>query len=272
MDYIIKNMIELLGKRTRLCRVCTAPHLICYERNYINDQRVTQGVQHLSRKRLGYQMEDLRQKAKTVCLNSATKQAAGLMQEALVATSWERIIEKLSNYWLNKWKQVAGKAATITMASLFLNQARGIANNCNKLSDVLDGLRYDNEKIWWTQYHKAEDEMLDGLISLLDNAKFNDMVSDYMTKDWTDFYIGSTALETQQTGEVPEAVIKEIETIGKMSGKSIRLPFVAMVKALAQNVERTDDIYDFVDYLDEHPWKMRDTLHEVAMTIAFPKP
>jgi hypothetical protein len=101
------------------------------------------------------------------------------------------------------------------------------------------------------------------MLHLIEDERFNDHVMDYMTHDWMEFYIGSAALECQQTGEVSDRVMTEITAVDK----DLRLPFLNMIRGLAKKVEKTDDRYDFVDYLGEHPYKAKETLLAKAMDL-----
>lgn len=262
LDHVVRKQMEFLDKRCLNCRVNTAPYITTYEMDYITEGRIVRGMHQLVRKRCSYYMGDLDAKAGVIAANGGTKSKA-LLKECYIVTTWSRIITMSTDHWVKKWRSVAGKTAQISMGTLLANQARSAGNLCSAITDVIGDTPYDRERPMWKQYHAAEDEAASQLLALIEDDRFNEHVMDYMTRDWMDFYIGSAALECQQTGEVSERVMTEITAVDK----DMRLPFLNMIRSLAKKVEKTDDRYDFVDYLGEHPYKAKETLLTKAMTL-----
>lgn len=262
LDHVVCKQMEFLDKRCLNCRVNTAPYITTYEMDYITEGRIVRGMQQLVRKRCSYHMSDLEVKAGVIAANGNTKSKA-LLKECYIVTSWSRLISVATNHWVQKWRSVAGKAAQISIGTLLANQARSAANLCSAITAIIGDTPYDKERPMWKQYHAAVDEMGDQMLHLIEDERFNDHVMDYMTHDWMEFYIGSAALECQQTGEVSDRVMTEITAVDK----DLRLPFLNMIRGLAKKVEKTDDRYDFVDYLEEHPYKAKETLLAKAMDL-----
>lgn len=266
LDHVVRKQIELLDSRCLNCRVSTSPYITTYEKEYIAEGRIVRGMQQLVRKRCSFVMGDLDVKAGVIAANGNTI-SKPILKETYLVTTWSRIISYTTKHWIEKWRSVAGKTAQISIGTLLANQARSAGSLCSDVSDVIGDTPYDKERPMWKQYHAAEDTVTNSILELIQDDNYNQLVMNEMTKDWLDFYIGSAALECQQTGDVNPKVVEEIAEIDN----KMRLPFINMIRQAAKKVEPTDDRWDFVDYLEEHPHKVRETLNAKAIELVFHK-
>lgn len=265
LRHVLRKMVEFLSQRVTKCTVSTAPLLMYGQEGYMDDSRLVHNMQALVHKKLSFRIADLETKARTIALNQnvASKRIVG---ECLTLVSWVRILELYTKRCIQDWRNVMGKGAQINIATLFLNQSRGAGNLATKIVEELGDTAYNGEAPMWKQYHKAEDDLGIELGKLLDDDRFNDVVMEYNTTDWVEYYIGNALmLSKRNDGKVPEQIASELKELGKRTDRELLLPFSKMASHVSKKIESSDDPYDYLDYLDTHQWKARESIRQSAL-------
>ena len=265
LRYVLRKMISFLAQRTTKCTVSTAPILTCGQEQYMHESRLISNMQQLVSRKLAYRIADLENKARNIAINQNVK-SHKIVAESLALVSWARLIDLYSKRSIFNWRKVMGKDAQINIATLFLNQSRSASNIVIKIVEELGHTQYNADSPMWKQYHQAEDDLGIDLATLIDDDRFNDTVVEYNTTDWVEYYIGNALVLAQQNeGKVTEQIAAELKELGRVTGRELLLPFARMASHLATKVQTTDDPYDFIDYLDQHKCRVRESIKTSAL-------
>ena len=257
----------LYDKTSRNLRVATHRWMRQWQEDYIKESRLCPQMVQLVKKRCCYHMDLLEQKALTVAMNQEKNLSNELVQLSMLAASWAEMARFATEDIMKMWRKVIGvHYVTDSQAMNWIQQHKGLNKVAEQLTRSLCHLQHDTERIWWKQYHEEETETFNLLISLIKNERFGDMVTEHMTRDWLDYYIGRAVIWAQQNeGKLHDAVRAEVSELGRWKHDRLTEKSSVMVRTVASQMEKTEDPWDVVDWLAEHEWSVVERLKATAV-------
>lgn len=262
MLYAVRKFVTHLREHGKRYRLVTANWMQCYKKQYVSESRVMSNIQNLARWECQGEYDELRAKAAELAAIQETI-SHNISAEILLSASWIRMISGTYNAAEVEWNKRTG-GELIKTDDFFVklkSQFNALNSIGERANDALGKFCYDISNPLWKEYHTIEDKLWLKLVHLDNNEDFNDRVVAYNVTDWVDFYLGHALLETQQTGNAPKAVMRELESSFPEISQSVK----RMLLLVSKKVEQTDDPYDFIDYLAEHDWKAYKALHEATL-------
>lgn len=272
MNHILRSMKETIVIKSGKFQVETSPLITYGDSKYARESRVIDNLLGLARKRLSFVVADCEQKAKTVSLNQPEYRSKAMFAQLLMCDSWCTVADFLITSNVKRWEQVRKNSRHFAeqrfdVAERLLYQMSVIAKKTDVVMDAIGKASYDESHPMWLQLANAVVAVRCTLMGLATDSSFNRNVSEYSTHDWMDYYIANAVIETQKTGAIPEQVIEELSLLGEATNTEILLPARRMLTQVAQKAGATEDHYDIVDYLEEHPWKVVATIHDKAWQL-----
>lgn len=272
MNHILRSMKETIVIKSGKFQVETSPLITYGDSKYARESRVIDNLLGLARKRLSFVVADCEQKAKTVSLNQPEYRSKAMFEQLLMCDSWCTVADFLITSNVKRWEQVRKSSRhsadkRFDVAERLLYQMSVIAKKTDGVMDAIGKTSYDENHPMWLQLAYATAAVRSTLMDLATDSNFNRNVSEYSTHDWMDYYIANAVIETQKTGAIPSQVIEELALLGEATSTEILLPARRMLTQVAQKAGATDDHYDIVDHLEEHPWKVVATIHDKAWQL-----
>lgn len=256
------NMRKLLeGRATH--KTATHPWLVCYREDYVKQMRGMHISQMLVDDACREQANILEEKTRLV-VDAQNSTHPDVLTTGLLSVTWISIgecsIRDLCKYLVDKTGSMEG----LSMANLMLKQLNAVNTCVELIASVLCNMKHDEQDPMWVAVHEAGNDVQSKIVGSLYDDNFNEVFNKAHLQDWIDYYIGRAVIDTQTNGECPKDVIQEITNLGNWNGTHLRLPFQSLLQQVSKKVQPTDDPYDVADYLDEHTWKIRNTLVEVC--------
>lgn len=272
MNHILRSMKETIVIKSGKFQVETSPLITYGDSKYARESRVIDNLLGLARKRLSFVVADCEQKAKTVSLNQPEYRSKAMFAQLLMCDSWCTIADFLITSNVKRWDHIRKNSRHFAeqrfdVAERLLYQLSVIAKKTDGVMDAIGEASYDENHPMWLQLANAVVAVRRTLMDLATDSNFNRNVSEYSTHDWMDYYIANAVIETQKTGAIPQQVIEDLALLGEATSTEILLPARRMLTQVAQKAGKTDDHYDIVDYLEEHPWKVVATIHDKAWQL-----
>lgn len=269
MNQMAANLQERLWKdySKDTMNVATYPWMNTYDKDYISLGRLFIVVGMRFAKDFKYDIALMENKATICSINQNKNISSQLVTLCILTASWSELMSKTCSMIMNNWRKVAWRdKAADGKAILYGNIGKSmhkIAENLARSTCELDSKKH----LWWEQYHQHEDQLFGKLVGQLQNHGFNDMLLDQMTNDWLDYYIARSVMDAQQNeGKTPRVVKVEVAELARWGKKPMAQAYDKMLAEVSQALPPIEDPWEVTEYLEEHPYKVVNTLKELNIS------